>query len=444
MKKKADIVCLNCGKLFHARRKESKFCCRACGIEYNKIHGKYIKTEEQKKKLSETKKGSTPWNKGRKCTEEELIRMSETSKKVWSRDGYKEKMSDIQKKAWSNEELLEKHSELQKETHGSEIYRQKVSKQMKEYSASLTEEEKTARYMKSVNTKKEKGTLYESASEKTLKEYIDSLGFNNEKYVEGKDNNRFEIDIYIPKKKIGIEYNGTYYHSINGGNKRKIAYHFNKNVYAEKQGIELIQIWEDQWKNKRDLIKDIIAIRLGISTEKSIYARKCELKEINTSTYRKFCESNHIQGYRSASVKLGLYYDELLVQVASFNKARSYGNNSLSQYEWEWIRGCCLRGYSIVGGTSKLFKYFVDKYNPSSVLCYCDWNLFSGKGYEKCGFKLEGYTGPDLFFVVNSSSMARINRNPYSNKQHKEMVKQGKLFECHGCGSKKYVWYKEN
>ena len=51
MKKKADIKCLNCGKLFHPARKESKFCCRECGIKYNKEHGVMKKTEEQLSKL---------------------------------------------------------------------------------------------------------------------------------------------------------------------------------------------------------------------------------------------------------------------------------------------------------------------------------------------------------------------------------------------------------
>ena len=69
MKKKEDIACLNCGKMFHPARKESKFCCRECGIEYNKSHGKYAKSEEQKAKMSAARMGKEPWYKGRKCTE---------------------------------------------------------------------------------------------------------------------------------------------------------------------------------------------------------------------------------------------------------------------------------------------------------------------------------------------------------------------------------------
>ena len=272
---------------------------------------------------------------------------------------------------------------------------------------------------------------------------MQSLGFNPIKYVEGKDETRFEIDCYIPEKKIGIEFNGIYFHSTNGPNKRKIAYHFNKTKKAKELGIDLIQIWEDQWNNNRKLLKDIIAIRLGVINNKKIYARKCIVKEVDTKTYREFCLDNHIQGYRSASIRLGLYHEDILVQIASFNKARVYSNTSLDKYEWEWIRGCSLQGVSVIGGSSKLFNYFVSHYNPNNVLSYCDWNLFTGKSYEELGFTLLSYTGPDLFFVTNSSRQERINRNPYANSMHKQMVAEGKLYECHGVGSKKYVWYNE-
>ena len=84
MKKKADIACLNCGKLFHPVRKESKFCCRECGIQYNKEHGVMKKTEEQRKKLSEAHMGKEPWNKGKKSSPEAIAKFKESIKGVWT------------------------------------------------------------------------------------------------------------------------------------------------------------------------------------------------------------------------------------------------------------------------------------------------------------------------------------------------------------------------
>lgn len=442
MKKKADIACLNCGKLFHPARKSSIFCCRECGIEYNKIHGKYKKTEEQRKKISEARIGKEPWNKGKKASEETIAKFKESIKDTWTEEK-REKQRIKQKEVWSNPELLEKHSKIMQESHASEETRAKTAKAIHEYNLTITDEQWKERYLKAFQTKSENGTLFSSKGELEIKEYIESLGFSTDKYVIGKDHNRFELDIYVKEKNLAVEYNGCYYHASNGINHRGKNYHFNKNVVAYKEGIELIQVWEDQWKNQKEIIKDIIAARLGIIRGEKIYARKCEIRDVSTADYREFCNKYHVQGYRSASIKLGLYYKNELVQIASFNKARQYSYNSIDKYEYEWVRGCISSNNKVVGGTSKLLKHFIDTYKPNNILCFSDWNLFSGKGYEEAGFQLEGYTGPDKFYITINNRMQRINRSPYAYQQYKQMVNEGKLFECHGCGSKKFVWYNE-
>ena len=442
MKKKEDIACLNCGKMFHPARKESKFCCRECGIEYNKTHDKYKKSEEHKAKLAAAHKGKDPWNKGRKCTEEELKRMSETSKEFWAKEGFKEKMSEIQKESWSNKDLLKKHSQIMYKSSSRPEVIGKIKDGLREYYDNVDPQILTDRYKKQIETKNAKGWTYVSEGENAIIDYVKSLGFNPIKYVYGKGNTRFEIDCYIPELKMGIEYNGIYFHSSNGINKKPKNYHFKKSKIALTElGIDLIQIWEDKWKKQNDIMKDIIRIRLN-KAENKIPARKCIVKEISSKEYREFCNIHHIQRFRAASVRLGLFYQDKLIQLISFGKPGNYGNSKSDQYQWEWIRSCSEFNTIVMGGISKLFKYFIKNYNPESILCYCDWNLFNGNGYEKLGLELLSYTGPDLFFIKNSSNLERINRNPYANSLHKTMVKEGKLFECYGCGSKKFVWYK--
>lgn len=51
-----------------------------------------------------------------------------------------------------------------------------------------------------------------------------------------------EIDIYLPDLKIGIEYNGLYWHSIEHGNDKYS--HRNKSLACRKLGIRLIHIFE--------------------------------------------------------------------------------------------------------------------------------------------------------------------------------------------------------
>lgn len=141
MKKKPDIECLNCGKLFHPTRKGTKFCCRACGIEYNTIHGKYKKTDEQKEKLSKAKMGKEPWNKGKKASPEAIAKFRENIKTVWTEEK-REEQRQKQKEVWSNPELLEKHSETMFICYNKEDITQKVYDVLSEYNIELEEEYK--------------------------------------------------------------------------------------------------------------------------------------------------------------------------------------------------------------------------------------------------------------------------------------------------------------
>lgn len=303
------------------------------------------------------------------------------------------------------------------------------------------------------NKQKELGMQFISKGEQELKEWIESLGLKTEHYITGnglsKKTPRIEIDLYIPELKIGIEYNGVYFHSMNGKKEGKItrSYHYCKSKACKELGIDLIHIWEDQWINQNALIKSILTARLGkiVKTDK-IYARQCEIREVPNEDYKKFCIENHIQGYLAAKVKLGLYYKDKLVQISSFGKMYNTGKAAIinKDYDWTWKRGCIASNNAVIGGTSKLFNHFVKTYKPKTVLCYADWNLFNGKGYKEAGFELTGYTGPDKFYVTADHHYTRINRDPHNYHELMNKVAQHKLWLCYGAGSLRFVWKNPN
>ena len=279
---------------------------------------------------------------------------------------------------------------------------------------------------------KQKQKLLQFEVYKFLKNiYKNDILFNNRKIIPP-----LELDIYIPKKKLAIEFNGIYWHSINIGMNKN--YHQKKSKLCQEKGIRLIHIYEDEWndKYKKEIIKDIIKHALNISMlEDKIYARKCIIKEIENKQYNDFCNKYHIQGTKGAQVKLGLFYNNELVQIASFSKSR-YDKH----YEWEWIRGCPASNNNVIGGTSKLFKYFIRKYNAKSVLCYADFNKFDGKGYKECGFKLDKITAPDKFYYDIENNI-RISRNPKKYREYKEKVRKNEFLLLYGAGNLKFVWF---
>ena len=174
----------------------------------------------------------------------------------------------------------------------------------------------------------------------------------------------------------------------------------------------------------------MLNIALGLVKDK-IYARKCIIKELSNKEAKQFNDLNHLQGHRNAQVTYGLYYNDELVQLMSFSKTK-YNRNLKDNNSWEIIRGCPGGNNLVVGGVSKLLKYFIKQHTPSQVFSYCDFNKFDGKGYEKAGMSFIGYTGPDMWWIIDGE---RVMRNPMKHMEYKNKAS----CKIYGSGSKKYL-----
>ena len=198
-----------------------------------------------------------------------------------------------------------------------------------------------------------------------------------------------ELDIYSEKLKLAIEYNGIYWHSELFKDKN---YHLNKTNLCKEQGIQLLHIFENEWINKQEIVKSIILAKLG-KFEKRIYARKCEIVNVDGKTYKEFLENNHIQGFAPASIKLGLTYEGNLISIMSFGKSR------FKKDETELIRYCSLINTQVIGGFSRLIKN--SKLND--IFTYCDLRYSNGAGYVKNGFEIIGQTAPNYWYWKGNS-----------------------------------------
>ena len=147
-----------------------------------------------------------------------------------------------------------------------------------------------------------------------------------------------ELDFYFPDKKLAIEFDGIFWHKDSQKTLEKYE-------ALKEKGIRLINIFEHEWNLEK--IKSILYSALNIK-QNVIYARNCCIKEISDTEYKNFVLENHIQNYAVASIRLGLFQNNQLVQVMSFGKPRFN-----KKFQYEMIRECSKNGYSIVGGKEK-------------------------------------------------------------------------------------------
>ncbi len=239
-----------------------------------------------------------------------------------------------------------------------------------------------------------------SKQEINLRYYIESIYKDcillNNKLLDGK-----EIDIYLPKEKIGFEYNGTYYHSEATGTPND--YHFNKTEISESKGIRLIHIYEDDWNYKKEIVKSRIKNLLK-GNDTKIYARKTDIRLVDKTESQKFLLENHIQGSSISQVNLGLYYNNELISLMTFGYRKISGSNSL-----ELHRFCNKLNTSVIGGASKLFSYFINNYQFEELLSYADRSWSIGELYNTLGFELVGKTKPNYWWVINGIKKHRLN-----------------------------------
>ena len=246
-----------------------------------------------------------------------------------------------------------------------------------------------------------------------------------------------EIDIFIPSKKIGIEYNGLYWHSSEFKEKN---YHLNKTIKANKNKINLIHIFEDEWVYKKNIVKSIITHKLGVTPEK-IYSRKCDIRLVNKKEKRDFLNKNHIQGDCPTNINIGLYFNDELVSLMCFGF-----RSILKVSDMEMIRFCNKLNTNVIGSFSKLLKNFIKNNEPKKIISYCDKRWGDGGVYLKNGFKLIKDTIPNYFYIINKKRESRYKYQKHKLKSlgfncigtEEEIMKNNNYYRIYDCGNKKY------
>jgi hypothetical protein len=151
-----------------------------------------------------------------------------------------------------------------------------------------------------------------------IKEWLNSFGFDfnsSRKLIVGK-----EIDLYDEGKDLAIEYCGLHWHHEFSLEPRLMHYHYDKYIGCLSNGVQLLTIFSDEWEGREKQCKGHIKSIIGVC-ERKLFARKCVVKEIDSSSANSFIEENHIQGRNKLGVVFfGIFFQEELVGVMSFGR----------------------------------------------------------------------------------------------------------------------------
>ena len=288
-----------------------------------------------------------------------------------------------------------------------------------------------------------KGSHYEQEIKSLLLEHGISPKEHDRDILDG-----LEIDLLVGN--IGIEFHGNQYHTEWFGGKSR-QYHLNKTIKCNENGFKLLQIFEDEYVNHKDIvINKILHIINACEGLPRIYARKCTISEIDSNIAMEFLNKYHIQGYAPSTTHLGAFCDNNLIAVMSFKK------EDKSALKWELTRFASDYHFICCGVGGKLFKWFVKNYNPTEIKSFADrrWTLDKDDNlYTKLGFELVKTLQPDYrYYCAKVDKYTRFHkfnfRKSYLNKKYgfplsmteTEMVKELGFDRIWDCGLFKFVW----
>lgn len=263
------------------------------------------------------------------------------------------------------------------------------------------------------------------------------LSLEYEKVIEDK-----HYDIYISNSNILIEVDPTYTHNAIGNhwdnNGISKDYHKMKTAIGVTNGYRVIHIYD--WDDVNKIVQ-------MLKHKNKIYARQCQVKEVDKSTYKKFTNEYHLQGLtKNIEFCLGLYFNDELVEIMAWGRPRFN-----KHYQYELLRLCTRFGYCVVGGSEKLFKHSLDRIGNASIISYCDLSKFTGDVYKRLGMKLLRINQPQEVWSkgnerVLSTTLRQLGYDKLFDADYGKGTSNEELMIKHGwlpvydCGQAVYVY----
>lgn len=273
--------------------------------------------------------------------------------------------------------------------------------------------------------------------EQEVRDYLNSLGFN---FVSTKSilKNHRELDGYDPTIQKAFEYCGLWWHSE--ANIKDKNYHHKKWRECTEKNIQLFTIFEDEWTNSPERVKQFLSARLGIF-ERRISARQCRLQLMTFAESKEFFQQNHIQGApQYAHTVIGLTFENELVGAVSFN----HHHRQNSDFKTTLNRLTFKSGVQIVGGARRLIKNAQRMFPNFITWSDNRWSL--GEIYAQSGLRFSGDLPPDYSYINrkgerrSKQSMKKSRTGCPPDQTEKDWCWVHGWYRIWDCGKRVWVW----
>lgn len=202
-----------------------------------------------------------------------------------------------------------------------------------------------------------------------------------------------EVDAYLPDLQLAVEVNGVYWHSEAGSRMR--LDHRNKRRALDAAGVRLIVVWEDDWRDRPEVVRRFLDNQLGVDSSVPVGARKCTVDEsVPRWESDRLLEGHHLQGPTRSRYRVGLRYGGELVAVAT----ATVRGGVLSLERFATSR-------RVPGGFTRLLSRLrgvAREEGCSRIVTFADLAVSDGGLYRKSGFVAVEELAPDYSYLVDA------------------------------------------
>lgn len=252
-----------------------------------------------------------------------------------------------------------------------------------------------------------------SSEERRLYEWIKTICKDKIIQTDRKIISPNELDIYFPKNKLAIEYNGIYWHSNRFKPKN---YHLDKTNKCEEQGIELLHIFSDEWIEKLEIVKSIIKSKLNIY-DHEINSKDLIFQEVFEKDAECFYKENLIFDFNKNKKYYSLLNEKEILCCFTVDLSDVVSVSDL----------CVKINYNIINHIDIILKEIIKIYDELDIEIISD-RRYNIEKLDIENFCLNNVIEPGFYFV---------------NNQTRENLSDKELFKIYNCGLKIYKYIRK-
>ena len=205
-------------------------------------------------------------------------------------------------------------------------------------------------------------------------------------------------DIYVPSVNLAIEFHGLIWHSERFSKDPLRDYH--KFLAAQQDHTRLIQIYEDEWRDKRSIVEAFLCALLASRKAQRLKPRYSVIEGRTLSAARSFLKQHHYLGAASGCLTVLAHHPVTDVIVGCWIFMKREPGTVL------WHRACTDHQYQMWnphGAALNLALPILSRMGFNRMLSFSDNRWHNGRLYSNLGFRLVKNIQPNYYYVNNQA-----------------------------------------